>query len=393
MLDSVFDWSIARFVVTGIVLACIVLVVGSFVKWMWFGSRFRRRRIVDSIVTDDSIVAEPIVMRRTTRDDRVLVKSQSPPKPESVDCDYVKTFEFYVDDATGKEPPSQPYHKFLKKHHTSNKRIALGVIICVAAWPIAMGLLALYVAVSRSFWGVDAEQAFQSKGTMGGLFMCAFGIAMALWRLGKRFLNATAYEELQGDRRAPVLLLRAFVDDFHSLPGYSAKSIAGVGEYEKTFEEFLCKKFRVAGPTIAIGRPGERIPPLGAARAYIPDQHWKETVEEIVEHARYVVVVLGKLTPGLHWEMELLLKRTDPKKLILVMPPIDETTARERWRSYCELAPLRMPEYVSGLLGVRWISRSTCEMIRTDGKGWFGDTPGVREFDAYENKLLMLKGG
>ena len=42
------------------------------------------------------------------------------------------------------------------------------------------------------------------------------------------------------------------------------------------------------GPVVAIGHPGERLPPLGAARIHVDDADWHTTVSDLAAKARLV---------------------------------------------------------------------------------------------------------
>jgi hypothetical protein len=75
------------------------------------------------------------------------------------------------------------------------------------------------------------------------------------------------------------------------------------------------------GPVIAIGRPGEWAPPLGAARKYVTDD-WQGEVLDLINKCQLIVVILGK-TNGLAWEIQQLIRLGVLKKLILVIPPVN----------------------------------------------------------------------
>jgi hypothetical protein len=114
----------------------------------------------------------------------------------------------------------------------------------------------------------------------------------------------SAEEELRrsGSRR-PVLYLRAFSVDSRS---YHEQSIVDI--------------LRKIGPVIAIGRPDEEFPPLGAARFYVDNAHWQAKVADIVRVARLVIWVTGT-TEGLKWELAHLRQSLAPEKLILWAHP------------------------------------------------------------------------
>jgi len=104
------------------------------------------------------------------------------------------------------------------------------------------------------------------------------------------------------DRRPPVVYLRSFDDDY-------AVSIE---------EEILADILDEVGPFVAIGRPEDKLPPLGASRKYLPDGPWKPHVLNLLNRASLVVLLAGK-TEGLAWEMAQCRRRLDPKQLVVLV--------------------------------------------------------------------------
>src|SRR4051794_32642162 len=83
--------------------------------------------------------------------------------------------------------------------------------------------------------------------------------------------------------RPPVLLLRAFDDD---------EMAVGPGE---TLEEILATEFAKLGPLIAVGRPGERFPPKGAARLWLADASWQSGVDLLLQECQLIVMVMASV--------------------------------------------------------------------------------------------------
>lgn len=104
---------------------------------------------------------------------------------------------------------------------------------------------------------------------------------------GQRYLLPTGSERVQRDRRPPIVYLRSFKSDAALVTGD---------------EEILARIFSEVGPFVAIGQPGEKLPPLGASRFYVADDDWKAFVTDLLQRCRLAVVVTGS-TPGLGWEM------------------------------------------------------------------------------------------
>jgi hypothetical protein len=88
------------------------------------------------------------------------------------------------------------------------------------------------------------------------------------------------------------------------------------------------------GPVIAIGRPGEKLPPLGAARAYVDDKLWQAEVTKLAQESRLVVLLLDR-TSGVAWEFCRLVELGAHARLVLVMPPVGTNELYRRWDSLC----------------------------------------------------------
>jgi hypothetical protein len=73
------------------------------------------------------------------------------------------------------------------------------------------------------------------------------------------------------------------------------------------------------GPLIAIGRPNETIPRLGAARLYVAHDDWQATVTEHMSRSALVIIAAGK-TEGLQWEVVESVRVVSPDRLIVAVP-------------------------------------------------------------------------
>ncbi len=91
------------------------------------------------------------------------------------------------------------------------------------------------------------------------------------------------------------------------------------GRFTDTSEQQLAILFRNHADFCAIGRPGERFPvPGGADRQYVNQEEWKEAVIGLLEAARYVVIQPAK-TEGVWWEVETVLSRVPPERLLMCL--------------------------------------------------------------------------
>jgi hypothetical protein len=150
---------------------------------------------------------------------------------------------------------------------------------------------------------------------------------------------------IKSDRRPPILYLRPFkADDIKFVtPALRAKRAADfrksanrhglfgliVGllfadlwailtETGMRGEELLIEPFEALGPVFAIGRPGEKVPPLGAARVYAGED-WQDKVHDFVQRAQLILLFAGT-TRSFAWEIEKVF-RSEPFVPALMMIP------------------------------------------------------------------------
>jgi hypothetical protein len=102
-------------------------------------------------------------------------------------------------------------------------------------------------------------------------------------------------------------------------------------------EQAMIRVARRCGPVLAIGRPGERLPALGAARFYVSDELWQEKVADVATVAQLVVWASGT-TQGLEWEITHLVRSLSPEKLILWPHPqllsLDSNEREAQWAAF-----------------------------------------------------------
>jgi hypothetical protein len=141
---------------------------------------------------------------------------------------------------------------------------------------------------------------------------------------GLRHLYKAASEARMTDPRAPVLILRAFRDDGIRSSGRDFGKLwrrPATWFRAPSFEELLADEFRNVGPPIIVGAPGERLPRLGASRAYFADKEWREAVGRLIEEAAIVIILIGD-TENLFWELRTAVGRRSWDSVILVVPSI-----------------------------------------------------------------------
>ena len=125
-------------------------------------------------------------------------------------------------------------------------------------------------------------------------FVSFLPLPLWLFYLARRLRGRRALDALRADPRAPVLYLRSFgfdvIDDLQAQRSASTEEVALVSDLERI------------GPVLAIGRPGEKLAHLGAARMYVTDEDWQTIAQRLMASARLVVIRAGN-TPGLRWEL------------------------------------------------------------------------------------------
>jgi hypothetical protein len=145
--------------------------------------------------------------------------------------------------------------------------------------------------------------------------------AWRAWRRAQRLDALSADEVLRRDPRAPVLYLRSFADD--GAAAFERTQPDWRGRWQRrlefaTPEQELADLLDSAGPLIAIGKPGESLPELGAARLYVSHDRWQAEVLRLMARSALVVLRLGE-SAGVLWELEQVLALVPRQRLMLVV--------------------------------------------------------------------------
>lgn len=211
-------------------------------------------------------------------------------------------------------------------------------------------------------------------------------IVAGIFRRAKRHDSSSRF---YSDSRPPILLLRAFDDEAFLLEHYEVSYTLALGQsVPRRFEELLCEIFSKIGPPIAIARPEENLPPIGAARYWVKDRidinAWKHVVNEIINDSQYVLIIMGRMTmddkeTGLGWEASQMLSEQNLSKAIFIMPPVEDQEARRRWQEYREISQNLFPEYVGGEVAIMFNSNRTHQVFR------LRDTSRHRDYYSYQS--------
>ena len=208
-----------------------------------------------------------------------------------------------------------------------NRCIALTALLAaiIIATMFVFIIPATFISLTTALLGLidifnnadDPELIGKALGRVMGSFfpIIIFAIILnASWRIFRRLTSTPSIEILKIDQRSPILLLRSFEDD-------QIKFKAGSLGTKAYFEEAIAASFWGYGPVIAIGKPGERLPRVGACREYCEPQNWQVRILELFDAVSTVVFIIG-LTEGLDWEFSQLRDRGKIKNCIFLLPPL-----------------------------------------------------------------------
>ncbi|MFN0020456.1 MAG: hypothetical protein ACKVP0_19540 [Pirellulaceae bacterium] len=177
-------------------------------------------------------------------------------------------------------------------------------------------------AMERNFFGPHVLAMAFLGAPVGWILI---GFAAQLWTR-----NVAAV--LRRKDRHPILYLRSFKADARWLdnPTDLIWMFLLPGRFE-TLERSLYKSLAGAGPLIAIGQPGEMLPPMGATRLYVKHEKWQEVVAHMARVSGLVLLRVGT-TDSFWWEVEHVIESCPPAKVLFLLPP------RDRLRAYDALA-------------------------------------------------------
>ncbi|SDW92777.1 hypothetical protein SAMN05216215_1006102 [Saccharopolyspora shandongensis] len=199
--------------------------------------------------------------------------------------------------------------------------------------------------------GVPAYSMLGSLLALGIQGLLLLGGLLVLWagfltlRYSRPRAARGATQALLADGRRPVLYLRSFADD-----DIAAQVDDAVPLNIHSWEEQLVSALTAFGPVIAVGKPGEPLPRLGAARCYLPRDDWQTEVRRLMDLSQLIVLRLGT-GEGLWWEVEQA-RATQPARKLLLLMPSDPADVAERLDEHLP-TPTRLDE---GATGDHWTS-------------------------------------
>ncbi|MBM7500893.1 hypothetical protein JOD52_001733 [Brachybacterium muris] len=215
-----------------------------------------------------------------------------------------------------------------------------------SGFSVAAGLLLKIAVLCLAFLLLRAAAALlYIAPVLPYLLLVALLILLAVVLIDRAHLPARAVEArirrmriatfADNTPESAILYLRSFDDDTARI--YSP--LSGTRWYEPLlphrvrFEELLEGwTYGEATQLVAIGRPGEPIPSLGAHRSYWTDDSWQEAVRRTAVRCRAVILVAGT-SEGLGWEISQLSQMGMLGKTLLVLPPDTPERSALRYRT------------------------------------------------------------
>jgi hypothetical protein len=211
--------------------------------------------------------------------------------------------------------------------------VVVGMVLVVAPGEVGRGVSRAYGAgAGLNIAGVVADVVVPTLITLA--IAVVFMLASAGLRILGRMASRQSLENQVGrDPRPPILFLRAFSDDQATLPrgGLIHRLLRGeLGR--RRLDHVLVEEFSRFGPVVALGRPGQRMLPFGAARIYVEHDGWQAKVLELAEESTHVVMVADEGS-GVAWEIETMLSPAlRPKTIFLVTERLGDLRASAQLR-------------------------------------------------------------
>lgn len=179
---------------------------------------------------------------------------------------------------------------------------------------------------------------------VGGLLALLLGTTLVQQGQG---IAAPRFEEVMAKAKAaPILYLRSFKSEDSDIPPRTAtfrddvfgrllarawpiaivvwlfvamvrfvRFVTGTGS--QRVEERIAPILQQFGPLVAIGRPGDPVASLGAARAYVDDDSWQQFIIDMLDSAQMVVIQVES-TDGTWWEFTQAMQRVPPERLLMM---------------------------------------------------------------------------
>lgn len=190
---------------------------------------------------------------------------------------------------------------------------------------------------------------FAREGLFAGLLRAAnlkWRYLLSLWTFARALIRFVR-KGIRGDEDgATSELLAALTNVTHGRTLYGPISIQSVadnlagGKFRLYDEQLVMAEiFNEIGPYLAIARPGESAAwsDVGSAKIKVADDHWQARVLEVLETASIVIIEAG-VSEWLIWELEQVVAKAAPRKVLLILPNYEEDYGR-----FCRLTRSVLP--------------------------------------------------
>lgn len=159
----------------------------------------------------------------------------------------------------------------------------------------------------------------------GGISAGAVGISLLAWsRAVRRHLTKKILADARPNQVAePIVYLRAFGQDALFAEGVNVLSSVSI-------EESIILSMMSSGRRIvALGKPDEALPPLGAERFYVSNDDWQSVISNWLDGS-YCIVMIAATTEATSWEMQQIFETNRQIRFILLFPDFKDSGASEK---------------------------------------------------------------
>ena len=216
-------------------------------------------------------------------------------------------------ETTGNRPASKP----LRSRLGGVAMLPLSLLIaCGTVWWV------VHVFNNTNFDDDAAVRSFILFLIFASLFMV---LAARLVRIGRQLMAPDAEQVLAHDKRDPVVYLRPFAEDtrvIYALPlgkRNGGEKIVNRPVARAAHEHLLKHELQHIGPFVAVGKPGDKLAPLGAARFYLAENEWQEKVDALLRSAA-AIVLCPETAGGTRWEVAEVAQLVDRRRVLIVVP-------------------------------------------------------------------------
>jgi hypothetical protein len=183
-------------------------------------------------------------------------------------------------------------------------------------------------------------EAVKTRDAVEVLLTAAFNVALlaisgGIMAFGKKLATIDASDLIRQNDRI-LLYLRSFASDEDSVRSANVALASFQGSPLRFFitaEERLAALFGRIGPFVALGRPGERLPTLGAARLYVDGHDWRRTVDRLMRRSD-MIVFRASHSSNFWDEVHLAATIAEPRRLLFWFPEC----RREEYELFCKRA-------------------------------------------------------